>query len=116
MQHLIQWAPKEWDTAITDGTLIPLHTSGSCRPIKRSEVDQMLKHVARTTGLASDKVSPHSLRAGGATAMYINGLSRETIMKLGRWKSDAVLRYIDRVLGAEEKMTEKMVEKNAKLL
>ena len=48
--------------------------------------------------------------------MYVNGLSRETITKLGRWNSDAALRCIDRVLGAEEKMAEKMVEKNAKLL
>ena len=91
MQHLIQWAPKEWDDAVTKGAQIPLHTSGSCKPIKGSEVDRMLKHVANTSGLASAKVSPHSLRAGGATAMYVNGLSRETIMKLGRWKSDAVL-------------------------
>ena len=79
-------------------------------------MDRTMKQVAKLSGLATSKVSPHSLRAGGATALYVNGVSRETIMKLGRWKSDAALRYIDGVLGAEERMTERMVERNAKLL
>lgn len=36
----------------------------------------------------------HSLRSSTAMAMYLNGIPVYTIMLLGRWSSDAFLRYI----------------------
>jgi hypothetical protein len=36
----------------------------------------------------------HSLRSSAAMAMYLNGIPVYTIMLLGRWSSDAFLRYI----------------------
>ena len=41
-----------------------------------------------------DLVSSHSSRAGGATAMHINGVPEVTIQKMGRWSSDTFLIYI----------------------
>ena len=38
--------------------------------------------------------SVHSLRAGRANDLLKLGLSVETIKKLGRWKSNAVFRYL----------------------
>ena len=35
----------------------------------------------------------HSLRAGGATAMLLNGVGQKVVMTLGRWRSDAFLAY-----------------------
>jgi len=45
-------------------------------------------------GLTPDLVSSHSLRAGGAMAMHLNGVSPITIQKMGRWSSTTWLDYI----------------------
>ena len=36
----------------------------------------------------------HSIRSGTAMAMYLAGAPTFTIMMIGRWSSDAFLRYI----------------------
>ena len=37
---------------------------------------------------------PHSIRSGAAIAMYLDEVPVYTIMLIGRWSSDAFLRYI----------------------
>jgi hypothetical protein len=45
-------------------------------------------------GFAISSIGTHSLRSGAATAMFIAGVPTETIQLIGRWKSQAFLRYI----------------------
>jgi hypothetical protein len=45
-------------------------------------------------GLKPKETGLHSLRSSAAMAMYLNGIAVYTIMLLGRWSSDAFLRYI----------------------
>lgn len=45
-------------------------------------------------------VSSHSLRAGGAMAMKLNGVDSDTIKKFGRWSSDTFLMYIHEQVSA----------------
>jgi hypothetical protein len=45
-------------------------------------------------GYTSLDISSHSLRAGGATALFCAGVSLEQIRLMGRWQSDTVFRYI----------------------
>lgn len=61
--------------------------------ITREMVSDVLKQAARDLGDPIDEYSSHSLRRGGATALYSKGYSREEIMYMGRWKSDTWLRY-----------------------
>ena len=60
------------------------------RTVKLAVVD--LKLPAR--GFPAERVGLHSLRAGGAVAMAVNGESRDMIKKIGRWSSDTFLMYI----------------------
>ena len=46
------------------------------------------------SGFSPDMVGSHSLRSGGAMAMKLNGIDRDTIRKIGRWSSDTFLMYI----------------------
>eukprot|EP00978_Attheya_sp_CCMP212_P045877 scaffold364507_cov33-Attheya_sp.AAC.1 len=39
-------------------------------------------------GIKAEQVGSHSLRAGGAMAMKLNGSDCDTIRKFGRWNSD----------------------------
>jgi hypothetical protein len=45
-------------------------------------------------GYTADQIGLHSARSGAAMAMYLSGVPVFTIMLLGRWSSDAFLRYI----------------------
>ena len=77
----------------------------SWRQIKADDITKALKHAAAATGLyvlgyTQDDVSSHSLRAGGAMAMHLNGVKTTTIRKMGRWKSDTFLMYIHEQISA----------------
>jgi hypothetical protein len=45
-------------------------------------------------GFTASDVSAHSLRSGGATALFCAGVPIEKIRLMGRWQSDTVFRYI----------------------
>jgi hypothetical protein len=51
-------------------------------------------------GYTLDRVSSHSLRAGGAMAMKLSGASDSTIMRVKRWSSLMYLTYIHSQIGA----------------
>ena len=75
------------------------------RHVSADHINQALKTAAGDIGLydlgytASD-VSSHSLRAGGAMAMHLNGCDPVAIQKMGRWKSDTFLMYIHEQISA----------------
>lgn len=58
----------------------------------------MLRNFVKTCGdefnIKHDEIGLHSMRSASAMAMYLNGIPVYTIMLLGRWSSDAFLRYI----------------------
>lgn len=55
---------------------------------------RVFKDTCTSLGLSQQYV-PHSLRHGGATALYLRGLSVETVMERGRWASSkSARRYI----------------------
>ena len=51
-------------------------------------------------GYALNRVSSHSLRAGGAMALKLAGESSDTIMRVGRWTSLTYMTYIHAQIGA----------------
>ena len=56
-----------------------------------------IKHLdpeGKSLGILPDEVDSRSLRAGGATALLIAGVGFDVIQLLGRWKSDAMIRYL----------------------
>ncbi len=53
-----------------------------------------------TKGYTLNRISSHSLRAGGAMAMKLSGASDSTIMQVGRWSLLTYLTYIHSQIGA----------------
>ena len=51
-------------------------------------------------GHTIDRISSHSLRAGGAMALKLSKASDSTIMRVGRWMSLTYLTYIHTQFGA----------------
>jgi hypothetical protein len=79
--------------------------SGRIRHVLASHINSAVKAAVRALqlhhcGFSADLVSSHSLRAGGAMAMKLNGEDRDTIRKHGRWSSDTFLMYIHEQIAA----------------
>ena len=57
---------------------------------------ESLRSVLTFLGLQASLYAPHSMRSGNAVQMVeTEGISVETVRKLGRWQSNAVYRYLN---------------------
>jgi integrase len=60
-----------------------------------STFNNALQRRCQQAGITKTGISSHSLRRGGATALFRAGVRAESIMAHGRWSSDAYKAYID---------------------
>lgn len=80
----------------------PLYTvfepSGTSSNITTSEITRALRAAAAAifhiTGIPPEEITARSLRSGGATTLLCAKVDPNTIALIGRWKSDAMLRYL----------------------
>jgi integrase len=77
----------------------PLAAVGSTfQPVSPAAVLSMLRRAGAAyeahTGATLPHITLHALRATGASALLSQGASSDTIRLLGRWRSDASLRYL----------------------
>ena len=54
----------------------------------------MLKDVAQLAGFDQKRIKSHSFRIGAATTAAGLGFSEDQITRMGRWRSEAVQKYI----------------------
>lgn len=84
----------------TDDSTVNCYCSGkSLVQLTSANVRTALRTAVLTIGIdrlgfGTDDVGTHSLRSGAAMAMYLAKEPVYTIMLLGRWSSDAFLKYI----------------------
>ena len=64
-------------------------------PVSPLHFRNTLKETLIGLGLDGSVYGTHSLRAGNAVQMLENGISVETIRKLGRWKTNVVYTYLN---------------------
>ena len=66
--------------------------------VQAKDVTAVLRESARVLGpqynFSEQDVSARSLRAGGAMALFNSNVDSDTIRLIGRWQSDAMLRYL----------------------
>lgn len=76
----------------------PFFSSPEGLPVSRVLWTLSLRSLGKLAGLSDaelSKLSPHSLRGGGATAAAQGGAGETLIKALGRWRSSAVRIYIN---------------------
>ena len=78
------------NTVLINGKLKTI-TSATVRTKLRSAAAQIGKD---NLGFEPNDIGTHSIRSGSAMAMYLTKVPTFTIMMIGRWSSDAFLRYI----------------------
>ena len=73
----------------------PLFSWADGNYLSREDIDDAINVIANHYNLDLSRVTPHSLRIGGATAMAAAGIPIWIIRLIGRWKSEeSVLQYI----------------------
>lgn len=73
---------------------LPLFRWADGSMLKRLEVQEILQRAARAEGLPADRFLSHSLRIGGASALFQVSADMELVKRMGRWSSAAVQRYL----------------------
>lgn len=63
------------------------------KPMSGDFLRKAIKLTVTSIGLDPRRFSGHSLRAGGATDLFEARVPYHIIKKMGRWKSDAAMRY-----------------------
>jgi len=63
-------------------------------PVFRGQITLWIERAARQEGYTAERFGSHSLRIGGATALYHMGVAVEIIKRYGRWASDAFQGYL----------------------
>jgi hypothetical protein len=93
------------NTVVLDGKLSTI--SSTVILGKRAVVKALGKD---NLGFTENEVGTHSNRSGGAMGMYLSGTPVYTIMLMGRWSSDAFMRYIRKqVLDMSHGISTKMI-------
>ena len=82
-------------------------------PLNRVYVVDKIKELLLRAGINNSNFSGHSLRKGAAVTAAANGISKENIKLLGRWRSDAVDIYINEL--SEKDHRKKLLQLNAQL-
>jgi len=72
-----------------------------------------IKELLLQAGISTFGFSGHSIRKGAAVTAAANGISKENIKLLGRWKSDAIDVYINELSQAEQ--SHKLLSLNSQL-
>jgi hypothetical protein len=81
------------------------HNSGRTSKVLDRDIGIAVRWGATYDGLllkgcTLNRISLHSLRAGGAMALKLSGASDSTIMRVGRWTSLTYVTYIHTQIGA----------------
>ena len=76
-----------------------IKSTENLEPITSDHVIQVLRGAAALfgedrLGFTIKDIGTHSIRSGAAMAIYLDNVPVYTIMIIGRWSSDAFLRYI----------------------
>ena len=67
---------------------------GDKQPVRPIQANSILKLMVKNLGLDSKLYSMHSFRIGRTSDLFKFGYSLDEVQRLGRWRSNAVLRYI----------------------
>ncbi|CAE7036810.1 unnamed protein product [Symbiodinium sp. CCMP2592] len=74
--------------------LKPLFRWANGQMLKRTQVQYVLQQAAAGVGLPPGRFMSHSLRIGGASALFQATGEIEVVKRTGRWSSSAVQRYL----------------------
>ena len=94
----------------------PLFRYQSGIPVTRDEVQRLLQLAAIADGQPAGRYGSHSLRIGGATAIYMTSQDLEHVKRYGRWASSAFHNYLWESHGRQKDLSKGMAKADGQLL
>jgi len=98
------WSTTQWMRHLLNHNTQPttpyysVFENGRWTQVTADNLTRTLRHavdtVGPTYGITSNEVSTHSLQTSGAMALLCSHVDADTICLIGRWKSDAMYRYL----------------------
>ena len=73
---------------------LPLFRLECGKPLQRTDIQSLIQLAAVADGQSTTRYGSHSLRIGGATAMYQTTKDLDIVKRFGRWNSDAFHGYL----------------------
>ena len=92
--HCLQTLFRSFPQRATHNTHLPFARWENDRLITSYQVTRMLKFAVQKNGLDPDSYSLHSLRSGGATALYRATGDLDLVGRFGRWKGKSIHGYL----------------------
>ena len=83
--------------------------------VLRTDIQMWLRCAAGADGIPADRIGTHSLRVGGATALFNAGYDLTMIQRFGRWSSAAFHGYLWDTFGATKGAATAMTRTYGKL-
>ena len=90
LQRLQVRAPERWQTERYD----PLLRWANSKPLRRHEVQAPIMQAAAALGGDPARIGTHSLRFGGASALWAAYHDSAVVKRWGRWASEAFQGYL----------------------
>ncbi len=84
--------------------------------VTRDQVQQWLRRAALATGMPPERLGSHSLRIGGACALYHHCKDLERVRRFGRWATAVFHVYLWETSGDSTGMAEGMARPQGVLL
>lgn len=81
-------------TALSDDEVPMFRNPATNTPLSYEFMNDMVKRLMARVGENPTEFGTHSLRIGGATAMFAAGASETVIRTMGRWSSDCYRLYV----------------------
>ena len=84
----------------SENTKVSMYYDGNTvREMTSATIRSRLRHIVcvigeNVLGFSKDEIGLHSIRSGGAMAMFLSGVSEIIIQRVGRWESNAFMEYI----------------------
>ena len=95
---------------------LPIFRFADGRPVSREHIQRLLRLAAHACSVAPENISSHSLRSGGATAMFHVRRDLEVVKRYGRWVSDAFHAYLWESASQTRGLAAKMAEDDATMV
>ena len=102
VKTFLEWKEMSYDTNNEKGNVFGINL--------RARVSAVMKTAALANGVFGQRIDTHSLRAGGATALYTQGVPLDVIQRWGRWKSLTFHQYLWHDATALRHLSEVMVQ------
>jgi len=78
-----------------DPSTVPMfRRAGTTQPLLVDDIMRAIRHIVRLAGMDPSEYGTHSLRIGGATALFAAGADMTVIRTMGRWSSDIYQLYV----------------------